>query len=132
MISTPFFCIKGELVMKDKMIYIECENEKYPMCFNINVMEEIQEEYGSISNWGEIVENKDGEEPKIKDLKNGLLAMINEGIDIENEKEEIKRNPLTSKQVGRLISKIGLKELTEKIKEITVSSTKTGDENPNV
>ncbi len=117
--------------MKDKIIYIEVENEKYPMCFNLNVMEEIQEEYGSISKWGEIVENKDGQEPKIKDLKNGLIAMINEGLDIENEKAEVKRELLTSKQVGRLISKIGLKDLIAKIKEITVSSTKTGDENPN-
>lgn len=118
--------------MKDKMIYIEVENEKYPMCFNINVMEEIQEEYGTISNWGAIVENTDGGEPKIKDLKYGLLAMINEGIDIENETAEIKRTLLTSKQIGRLISKIGFNELTEKIKEITVSSTKIDDSQKNV
>lgn len=119
--------------MKDKIIYIEVENEKYPMCFNLNVMEEIQEEYGSISKWGEIVENKrNGEEPKIKDLKKGLRIMINEGIDIENENAEVKRDFLTSKQIGRLISKISLKDTIAKIKEITVNSTKIDDKNPNV
>lgn len=115
--------------MKEKIIYLEIGNEKYPLAFNVNVMEEIQNEYGSISRWGSIVENKDSaeSEPKIKDLKVGMLFMVNEGIEIENEKSETKRELLNSKQLGRLLSKIGLKEVIEKIKEVSINSTTVED-----
>ena len=76
--------------MKEKTIYVEYNNKKYPLVFNLNVMEEIQNVYGDIEKWGEIVENNHNE-PKIKDLKFGLMVMINEGLDIENETNEIKR-----------------------------------------
>lgn len=117
--------------MKEKIIYLETGNEKYPLAFNVNVMEEIQNEYGSISRWGSIVENKDSaeSEPKIKDLKVGMLFMVNEGIEIENEKSETKRELLNSKQLGRLLSKIGLKEVIEKIKEVSINSTTVEDDN---
>lgn len=113
--------------MKNKLSYIETENRKYPVVFNINVMEEIQEAYGSISKWGAIVENAEGGEPKVKDLKVGLMFMINEAIDIENE-EKGENNPLlTLKQVGRLISDVGFEVITNTIKNISVASTNTGD-----
>ena len=118
--------------MKDKLTYIEVDGKKYPMCFNLNVMEDIQEQYGSMSEWGAIVENVEGKEPKIKDLKNGLLAMINEGIDIENETRSEKEPFLNSKQIGRLITEIGFAEITLKIKELTINSTRTGEEAKNV
>ena len=115
--------------MKEKIIYLEAGNEKYPLAFNVNVIEEIQNEYGSISRWGSIVENKDSaeSEPKIKDLKVGMLFMVNEGIEIENEKSETKRELLNSKQLGRLLSKIGLKEVIEKIKEVSINSATVED-----
>ena len=100
---------------------------KYPVTFNINVMEEIQEKYGSISAWGAIVENAEGGEPKIKDLKIGLMMMINEGVEIENEITGENKPMVTSKQVGRIISEIGFEEITKKIKNLTIASTNTGD-----
>lgn len=118
--------------MKDKLSYIEIDDKKYPMAFNLNVMEELQEKYGSISAWGEVVEGN-GTEPKIKDLKVGLELMINEGIDIENETREEKEPLLNSKQIGRLLSKVGFVEITNKIKELTVMSTRVEeDEEKNV
>lgn len=113
--------------MQNKLSYIETADEKYPIVFNINVMEEIQEAYGSLSAWGRVVENANGGEPKIKDLKNGLMMMINEGIDIENEATGKNRPMLNAKQVGRLIGEIGFGAITEVIQNITISSTKTGD-----
>ena len=53
--------------MLDKMNFIETENEKYPLMFTLNVMEKIQEEYGSINAWSNLVQ-KEGE-PDIKALK---------------------------------------------------------------
>ena len=113
--------------MNNKLTYIDTEKRDYPIVFNINVMEEIQEKYGSLSAWGSIVENVEGGEPRVKDLKIGLMAMINEGIDIVNE-EKGEHNPmLNEKQVGRLISEVGFEEITRKIQNLTVSSTNTGD-----
>lgn len=115
--------------MQDKICYVETKNRKYPICFNLNVMEEIQEKYGSLEEWGKIVQQTG--EPKIKDLKVGLLAMINEAIDIENEESEIKISFITEKQLGRIITEIGIEEIANKIKEITIKSTKTDDEPKN-
>lgn len=113
--------------MLNKLTYIENGDRRYPIVFNINVMEEIQEAYGSVSAWGGIVENAGGGEPRVKDLKIGLMLMINEGIDIENEKTGQNAPMVTAKQVGRLISDVGFEAITEVIKNITVASTQTGD-----
>lgn len=113
--------------MQNTLNYIENNGRNYPIVFNINVMEEIQEAYGSVSAWGGIVENADGGEPRVKDLKIGLMLMINEGIDIENERTGKDDPMVTAKQVGRLISDVGFQAITEKIKYLTIASTKTGD-----
>jgi hypothetical protein len=113
--------------MKNKIVYIETEKKKYPLVFNLNVMEEIQEQYGSLEKWGEITQG-DGE-PKIKDLKAGIIAMINEAIDIENENNGTYETPLTEKQLGRIMSEVGIQEIVMKIQEITIASTKNGEDN---
>lgn len=113
--------------MRNTIVYIETEKAKYPLVFNLNVMEEIQEQYGSLDNWGALTQG-DGE-PHIKDLKNGIMAMINEGIDIENEGREQKELFLTRKQVGRILSEVGIPYVIEKIKEITIASTKGEEKN---
>lgn len=112
--------------MQNKLTYIKTKDRDYPIVFNINVMEEIQEAYGSLSAWGGIVENAGGGEPKIKDLKMGLMFMINEGIDIENEATGKNEPMLDSKKVGRLITEVGFDVITKKIQELTVASTNTG------
>ena len=113
--------------MNTKFAYIETKNRNYPIVFNINVMEEIQEAYGSLSAWGGIVANADGGEPKVKDLKIGVMFMINEAIDIENEEKGENTPMVTAKQVGRLISEVGIDGITAKIQSLTVASTNTGD-----
>jgi hypothetical protein len=113
--------------MKNKVVYIETEKRKIPLVFNLNVMEEIQEQYGSLEKWGEITQG-DGE-PKVKDLKAGIMAMINEAIDIENEENGSNETPLTEKQVGRIMTEVGIQEIVNKIREITVASTNSGEDN---
>lgn len=114
--------------MQSKLTHIKAGDKEYPIVFNMNVMEEIQEAYGSMAKWGAIVENAEGGEPKIKDLKIGLTMMINEGIEIENEITGENKPMVTSKQVGRIISEIGFEEITKKIKNLTIASTDTGDD----
>ena len=113
--------------MQNTLTYIKTNDRDYPIVFNINVMEEIQEAYGTISAWGAIVENAEGGEPKVKDLKIGLMMMINEGIDIENEMNGGNNPFVNTKQVGRIISEKGFDEITRVIKNLTVASTHTGD-----
>ena len=111
--------------MKNARVYIETEKKKIPLVFNLNVMEEIQEKYGTLGKWGEITTG-DGE-PKVKDLKAGIMAMMNEAIDIENEENGTDEKPLSEKQVGRIMTEVGIKAIVEKIQEITIASTESGD-----
>lgn len=68
--------------MIDKITYLETDSEKFPLAFTLNVMESIQNEYGTLSEWSELIKNK--KEPNIKALKFFITEAINEGIDIEN------------------------------------------------
>jgi hypothetical protein len=117
--------------MIDTIKYIECKNIKYPLVFNLNVIEKIQDKYGSYEKWGEMTDGKE-REINIGALKFGILEMINEGIDIENENNEVKREFVTSKQVGRLITELGMKNLTDKVQETVIESTKNEEEEKNV
>ena len=104
----------------------------YELVFNLNVMELIQEKYGSVAAWGEIVENAD--EPNAKAVKYGLTCMLNEGIDIYNEDHEddedfTPRKPLTENKVGRIITEVGLAETTKQLRKSVVDSTKSDEKN---
>lgn len=58
--------------------------------------------------------------------------MINEGIDIENEVTETKREFLTKKQVGRIITDFGIEKMAEKVNNTVIESTKIDNESKNV
>lgn len=100
----------------------------YILVFNLNVMEEIQNEYGSISKWGELTDN-DAEEPDAKAVKFGFMCMLNEGIDIENEKNHTDTPYLTAKQVGRMLTEIGLDRASQTLNQTVIDSTKTDEKN---
>ena len=117
--------------MQDTMKHINSKGVEYPLVFNLNVMEKIQEKYGSYEKWGDLTDGKDSE-INIGALKFGILEMINEGIDIENEGQENKRDFITDKQVGRIITDIGMEALAEKMKETVIDSTKNDEEEKNV
>lgn len=104
----------------------------YELAFNLNVMEEIQEEYGSVEAWGELTEA--AAEPNAKAIKYGLGAMLNEGIDIYNEEHENDENfkarkPFSLKQIGRVITVVGLGEIAKSINDTVVDSTKSDEKN---
>ena len=127
----PFFRkIKGVLAMKtnkkETNTTVTYKGEEYALVFNLNVMEIIQEEYNSVGEWASAMESA---EPRAKDIKFGFTAMLNEGIDIYNETHEEKRDFLTEKQVGRIISELGLMETAEQIKNTVIESTKSDEKN---
>lgn len=118
--------------MANKKIEIKYKGKSYALVFNLNVMEQIQEEYGSVEAWGNLTEAAD--EPNAKAIKFGLGAMLNEGIEIYNEDNENnedyeERKPFTLRQVGRIISEEGLANVANKINKTVVDSTKSDEKN---
>ena len=109
----------GEIKYKDKV---------YKLPFNLNVMEEIQEKYGSLDEWGKQTDGEGGE-PNVKAVIFGLAAMINEGIEIENEENGTDTKPLTLKQVGRIITEVGLTEAMSTLNSTVTESTKSEEKN---
>jgi len=141
--------------MKDFNGEIQYKGKSYKLVFNLNVMEAIQEEYGSIDNWGALTDgtvyakaeyekqnnaipwddlsdedrSKFTGEPDAKAVIFGFTQMINEGIDIDNEDNGTDDKPLSLKQVGRLITEIGLANATNTLNETVIASTKGEEKN---
>ncbi len=114
--------------MKDINGNIQYKEKEYKLVFNLNVMERIQEEYGSIEAWGNLTDGKSGE-PNAKAVIFGFCEMLNEGIDISNEENGTDDKPLTLKQVGRIITEVGLVNATSKLSETVIASTQSNEKN---
>lgn len=114
--------------MKDASTTIQYKGKNYKLVFNLNVMEAIQDEYESIEKWGAMCKPANGE-PNVKTLKYGFAAMLNEGIDISNEENGTDDPPLTLKQVGRMISEIGINQAATALSNTVVKSTKSNEKN---
>lgn len=109
--------------MKDYKITFKVEDKEYPAIFNLNVMEQIQEEYGTVQKWGELTDAKSGE-PNAKAIIFGFWAMINEAIDIDNDENGGNTPLLTIKQVGRIISKAGVENSAKTLNNAVIEATK--------
>lgn len=91
--------------MFDKLNYIELSGEKFPIKCDLLVLEKVQEEYNDLTDFefkltgfvperdedGEYVRSEEGlilgnrKTPEIKFLKEVLIWMIEEGVEIEKE-----------------------------------------------
>lgn len=109
----------------DVIVY---KGQEYHLAFNLNVMQAIQDEYGTLDEWGKQTEGENGE-PNAKAVIFGFAAMLNEGIDIDNEDNNTDIKPLTLKQVGRLIGSVGLDAISKQMQAIVVKSTEDGSKN---
>ena len=116
--------------MIDKITYLETDSEKFPLAFTLNIMEALQDEYGTLSEWSELIRNQ--KEPNIKALKFFITEAINEGIDIENEKSDETRAPITSAKAGRIITEIGFQKVAKTINKMVSESVKTKENSKNV
>lgn len=114
--------------MKDISGNIQYNGKDYNLVFNLNVMEKIQEEYGSLDKWGELTDGAKGE-PNAKAIIFGFTQMLNEGIDIANEENGTDDKFLTLKQVGRMITAIGLENVTSALNDTVVKSTESTEKN---
>lgn len=118
--------------MKEISSKVEYKGREYRIVFNLNVMEAIQDEYGTLDNWGALTDGKAHEgETDIKALIFGLREMLNEAIEIDNEDNGTNDPLLTKKQVGRMLTDIGVGKLTEDMNKLVVDSTKNDNEPKN-
>lgn len=115
--------------MKDFNGSINYKGTEYALVFNLNVMERIQEEYGSLEKWGSLTDGKDGSEPNAKAVIFGFTEMINEGIDIANDENGTEIKPFTQKQVGRMMSEIGFSDANIAMNETVINSTQSERKN---
>ncbi len=115
--------------MIDKINYLETETDRYPLVFTLNVMESIQEKYGTIEAWSNLIQREG--EPDIKALKFFMTEAINEGIEIENEKSSEKRKLITTKQAGLILTEVGISGAANKITNIISESISTEDNSKN-
>ena len=115
-------------MIKDYKFDLDVEDKKYQLVFNLNVMQEIQEEYGTLEKWGELTDGKSGE-VNVKALIFGLTCMINEALEIKNEEEGLNEPLFSKKQVGRLITKAGVQKSADRLNEAIVESTKSDVKN---
>lgn len=116
--------------MKEISKELEYKGKKYKLVFNLNVMEAIQEKYGTIENWGKLTDGTENNgEPNAKAVIFGITAMLNESIDIENEENGTKEKMLTCKQVGRMITEIGLQASAQLMNGVVIDSTQSAEKN---
>jgi len=114
--------------MKEMRNEIEYKGITYNLVFNLNVMEVIQDEYGTLDKWGALTDGSKGE-PNAKAVVFGFTAMLNEGIEIDNEEKGTDIKPLTHKQVGRILTEIGIRQATMKMNNTVIESTKSDEKN---
>lgn len=143
--------------MKDFNGQIQYKDKTYKIVFNLNVMEAVQAEYGTLDAWGALTDGTEyakreyektpkskkvpwddlsdkekaefNGEPDAKAVIFGFREMLNEGIDIDNEENGTDTKPFTLKQVGRIITEIGLANATATLNETVVASTQSDSKN---
>ena len=115
--------------MKNAMQTIDYRGKTYKLVFDLNVMESIQDEYGSIEAWGKLTEPEDDGEPNIKALVFGVTEMINEGIEIDNDENGTDEKPLTHRKVARILTEVGLESVTDKVQKSVIDSTADDSKN---
>ena len=112
--------------MKDNAGKVIYKEKEYKVVFNLNVMEAIQEEYGTLDKWTELTSG-DNQEVNIKALKFGYTKMLNEGLEIEAEEKGEEYKPVTPAFVGRMLTDIGLENMTKTLQDTVIESTKTDE-----
>lgn len=123
-----FLSFGGLLTMREVSSKINYKDKEYKIIFNLNVMEAIQDEYKTLENWGSLTDGKSGE-VNVKALVFGITAMINEGIEIDNEDNGTNDPLLTHKKVARIISEIGLNKAAQDMNELVVESAGNDEKN---
>ena len=115
-------------MIKEVSSKLTYKGKDYKLVFNLNVMEKIQDAYGTLDKWGELTDGSE-REVNIKALVFGITEMINEAIDIDNDDNGTKDPFVTHKQVGRILTEIGIEKAAQNMNKLVVESTKDDSKN---
>lgn len=104
--------------------------DKIAISLNLNVMRALQAKYKTYNKWLELMQPAKGKEVDLDALIFGFREMINEAIEERNDqKPGEEATPLLSeKQVGRIVTRMGLANAGAQLAKALVDSTK--DDNP--
>lgn len=117
----------------NKEFYIGTGSDKKLVVFNLNVMADIQSDFNTVDEWIALVDRKgDGQEPDAKALIKGFTYMLNEGVEIENEKDGGKRKAFTTRDTGRIITELGMANVQKAMATAIINSNDTGEKPKNV
>ncbi len=103
--------------MIDKITYLETDSEKFPLAFTLNVMESIQDEYGTLSEWSELIRNQ--KEPNIKALKFLLPKQSTKELTLKM----VRSMPRPAGDAGMLTNRKRHRELRMEMSKATMSLT---------
>ncbi len=121
--------------MKDIMDKLEYKGKEYKLIFNFNVLEAIQDEYGTLDKMLSEAYGKTTGEPSIKALAFIIAAMVNEAIDIDNEGKETPEPFITQKQANRMLSefvqKNGVDNVINLVDNLMAKSLQGGENSKN-
>lgn len=116
--------------MIDKIHEFEIRGKKYPIAFNLNVIEAIQEKYKGLEEWEKALgSEKDGE--AISTLKWTLWMFVNAGIETNNFEKGEERATITIEQAGMLVGGTSdMRKIMETIQKVVTDSspTESGEE----
>lgn len=121
--------------MKDIMDKLEYKGKEYKLIFNFNVLEDIQEEYGTLEQALAEAYGKKTGEPSAKALAFIVTAMINEGIDIDNEEKGTEESFVSTRTANRMltdfIQKNGVDNVIGVIDDLMGRSLQGGEDSKN-
>lgn len=94
--------------MKDISDTLTYKGKEYKLVFDFNVMQDLQEEYGTFNKWIEEAYGRENGEPSVKALAFAIMSMVNNGIEIENEERSPEEavKPITSRQANRMLTEL--------------------------
>lgn len=90
--------------VKDKPVRLTLNGVTYDLVFNLNVMEEVFDQYESFEALNrDLLSRKD--KVSIKAMKVALKALIDDAVSCHNETQTEQLSYLTTEQIGRLLMK---------------------------
>lgn len=90
--------------IKDKPVKLTLNGVTYDLVFNLNVMEDVFDQYESFEALNrDLISKKD--KARIKAIKVTLKALIDDAVSFHNETHTEKLSHLSIEQIGRLLKK---------------------------
>lgn len=122
--------------MKDIMDTLKYKDKEYELIFDLNVLQEMQDKYGTMTKCLDEAYGKKTGEPSIKAIAFLVTAMINEAIDIKNDEKGTNEPPVTEKMVNRMLSEFmrdsgDLSAVVSKIDDLMAKSLQGGEDSKN-